>query len=337
MAEQIPSRLDVLNAGLPTLQMNQISVSPFSPTNDALAGTQDNGTIAYSGSRIWYLPLTGDGGDNGIDAVDPNIHFHMYTGGQIDMNFHGNDPTSWHWVGDAMGIFNTESFRFYAPTIADPVVTKTIFIGGQHVWRTTDLGGNRTFLEQHCNTARACSARAISSSPATAATGRSAARRYGDDSAARGPAVRRRRSPWQGPRIRLGLTAGRVFVSQNADNAEPGRGLHPDRHRRAADARAERDLGRPDQPEPRDHRVSGYNAYARRRHPRAHLRRGLQPAHGTATWTNTRTTSATSRSSTSSSTRPTGDVYVSTDFTCAEAWRAVTTTWVPAAVGRCRR
>ena len=80
--------------------MNQISVSPFSPTDDALAGTQDNGTIAYSGSRIWYLPLTGDGGDNGFDAVDPNIHFHMYTGGQIDINYHGNDPTSWLWVGD---------------------------------------------------------------------------------------------------------------------------------------------------------------------------------------------------------------------------------------------
>ena len=133
--------------------MNQISVSPSRPTDDALAGTQDNGTIAFSGSRIWYLPLTGDGGDNGFDAVDPNIHFHMYTGGQIDINYHGNDPTSWLWVGDATGIFNTESFRFYAPAIADPVVTKTIFIGGQHVWRTTDLGGDRTFLEQHCNTA----------------------------------------------------------------------------------------------------------------------------------------------------------------------------------------
>ena len=56
-------------------------------------------------------------GDNGFDAVDPHIHFHVYTGGQIDINYHGNDPTSWLWVGDATGIFNTESFRFYAPAI----------------------------------------------------------------------------------------------------------------------------------------------------------------------------------------------------------------------------
>jgi len=68
--KQIPTKLDVLNAGLPTLQMGSISVNPDSPTNDALTGTQDNGTLAYSGSRTWYLPLTGDGGDSGFDAVD---------------------------------------------------------------------------------------------------------------------------------------------------------------------------------------------------------------------------------------------------------------------------
>src|SRR6185295_13945346 len=101
--KQIPTKLDVLNAGLPTLQMGSISVNPDSPTNDALTGTQDNGTLAYSGSRTWYLPLTGDGGDSGFDAVDRNIHFHMYTGGQIDINYHGNDPATWLWVGDATG------------------------------------------------------------------------------------------------------------------------------------------------------------------------------------------------------------------------------------------
>ena len=53
MAEADPVELDVLNAGLPTLQMNQISVSPFSPTDDALAGTQDNGTIALQ--RLAHL------------------------------------------------------------------------------------------------------------------------------------------------------------------------------------------------------------------------------------------------------------------------------------------
>jgi hypothetical protein len=150
---RIPTELKVLNAGLPTLQMNAISISPFNAVSDALAGTQDNGTLAYSGSRTWYLPLTGDGGDSGFDAVDPNIHFHTYTGGQMDVNYHGNDPATWLWIGDKFIVNFNESSRFYSPVIADPVVTKTIFFGATHVWRTTDLGGDRTYLEQHCNTA----------------------------------------------------------------------------------------------------------------------------------------------------------------------------------------
>jgi len=150
---KIPTQLNVLNAGLGTLQMNSISVSPFNPSSDALAGTQDNGTLAFSGSRTWMLPVTGDGGDSGFDAVDPNIHFHTYTGGQLDINYHGNDPATWLWIGDKLSAPAPESFRFYAPIIADPQVTKTLFAGGTHVWRTTNLGGDRTFLEQHCNTA----------------------------------------------------------------------------------------------------------------------------------------------------------------------------------------
>ena len=37
--------------------------------------------------------------------------------------------------------------------ISDPVVSKTIFVGAQRVWRTQDAGGDRAFLEAHCNTA----------------------------------------------------------------------------------------------------------------------------------------------------------------------------------------
>jgi hypothetical protein len=151
--KQIPTELRVINAGLATLQMTAIAVSPFTPDNEALAGTQDNGTLAYSGKPTWILPLTGDGGDPGYDAVDPNLHFHTYTGGQMDVNYNGNDPTSWLWVGDRFIVNFPESIRFYAPAIPDPNVTKTIFVGAQRIWRTQDAGGDRAFLEAHCNTA----------------------------------------------------------------------------------------------------------------------------------------------------------------------------------------
>jgi hypothetical protein len=151
--KQIPTELRVLNAGLGTLQMTAIAVSPFTPDSEALAGTQDNGTLAYSGKPTWILPLTGDGGDPGYDAVDPNLHFHTYTGGQMDVNYNGNDPTSWLWVGDRFIVNFPESIRFYAPAIPDPNITKTIFVGAQRIWRTQDAGGDRAFLEAHCNTA----------------------------------------------------------------------------------------------------------------------------------------------------------------------------------------
>ena len=70
------------------------------------------------------------------------------------MNYHGNDPTTWLWIGDATCIVNHRvvpaSTLRRSPTRSS---TKTIFVGGQHVWRTTNLGGDRAFLEAHCNTA----------------------------------------------------------------------------------------------------------------------------------------------------------------------------------------
>ena len=151
---QIPTELQVMNAGLATLQMNSIAVNPDSPETTALTGTQDNGTLLFSGSPSWYLPLTGDGGDAGYDAVDPNLWFHTYFVGQMDVNYNRADPTSWLWVGDwFINQDFPDAIRFYTPTISDPFAAKTIFVGAQHVWRTSTAGGDRAFLEAHCNTA----------------------------------------------------------------------------------------------------------------------------------------------------------------------------------------
>jgi hypothetical protein len=150
---RIPEKLEVMNAGLATLQMYSISVSPYSPDDTAMTGTQDNGTLSFTGSQRWFLPLTGDGCDSGFDATDPHLRFHTYTNGIIDVNYHDADPTTWLWIGDLWYLNPPEFTRFCAPVLADTVQTKTIFIGAQSVWRTTNAGGDRSFLEQHCNTA----------------------------------------------------------------------------------------------------------------------------------------------------------------------------------------
>ena len=147
---KIPSELQVVNAGLGTIQMYSISVSPFKD-NEAMAGLQDNGTIMFTGSKTWELPLTGDGCDSGFDASDPHFRFHTYTNGQMDINYDDFNQNTWLWIGDRFIVNFPESDRFCSPTVSDPVRTKTIFVGAQSVWRTSDGGGDRAFLEQHCN------------------------------------------------------------------------------------------------------------------------------------------------------------------------------------------
>jgi hypothetical protein len=148
---RIPTKLMTMNEGLNTLQFQSLSVDPHKPTKVALGGTQDNGTLAYSGSDEWFLGITGDGGDSGIDAVNGSIRFHSYTNTFTDTNFHGVNPTTWVWTGDTM-LFSGEASAFYAPMLQDPVTGGQIFAGMEHVWRTQDSGGSQAFLEAHCNT-----------------------------------------------------------------------------------------------------------------------------------------------------------------------------------------
>ena len=251
----------MVNAGLGTLQMTAISVSPFTPDNEALAGTQDNGTLAYSGKPTWILPLTGDGGDPGYDAVDPNLHFHTYTGGQMDVNYNGNDPTSWLWIGDRFIVNFPESIRFYAPAIPDPNVTKTIFVGAQRVWRTQDAGGDRAFLEAHCNTAvgefpsdllytGACGS-PDDWSPLGASTLTGAA--FGATKSGNNLSALSRE---QGRRHDVGRHRRRTrphLAERQRSRRE--RHVHPDRRRDPAEPRGLVDLRRPDEREPRDRHV----------------------------------------------------------------------------------
>ena len=68
----IPQRLLTLNDGLWTLQFQDLTPNPNNPLGDVIGGTQDNGTLAYSGSRTWLNFVSGDGGQAGIDAGHGN-------------------------------------------------------------------------------------------------------------------------------------------------------------------------------------------------------------------------------------------------------------------------
>jgi len=152
MLSRIPSKLQSLNMGLPTLQFVSLSVSPHD-VNELQGGTQDNGTWdSYTNPKKWLNTMIGDGGQSGFDVAIPEFRFHNFTGASPDVNFNNGNIDDWIWIGAPLGDAGSE---FYTPMISDPVVSKTLFSGtGLTVYRTKTAGlGARTVAEANavCN------------------------------------------------------------------------------------------------------------------------------------------------------------------------------------------
>jgi hypothetical protein len=145
----IPQQIDSLNDGLRTLQFQSLTPNPQNSGGDVIGGTQDNGTWAFTGSPEWFEAIGGDGGQSAIDAVNPDLRAHTYYDADIDVNHNGNDVNTWDFVSlplDGSG----EQASFYIPLIGDPKTGGTMFAGLQHVWRTTDWGGDAATLDAKC-------------------------------------------------------------------------------------------------------------------------------------------------------------------------------------------
>jgi hypothetical protein len=326
---RIPSKLTPINGGLSTLQLYSMSLNPQRPYDDGLAGTQDNGSISFSGSPTWRLGLTGDGGDSGFDAVEPAIRFHTYYFGYMDVNFQGDTPENWLWVADPF-VYTSESIEFDPPTIADPVRGGTIFVGAEHVWRTQDSGGDREFLEQHCNTTgqfgtsdQLFSGNCGDFEPVgPSLTDAGLGSRDGGDIIALG------RGTDTGT-LWAATIAGRIFVSRNAQ-AAPGAVAFT----RIDDATApERDPNSisvdPSNPL---HAIVTYNGYGVNTPstPGHVFDVVFNPGTGTATWKDISYDLGDQPVADSVYDVATGDVYVSTDF---GVWRLASgsSSWTPAA------
>jgi hypothetical protein len=151
LLSRVPAELQGMNRGLPTLQFQSLSVSPFN-ANLLQGGTQDNGTWQSTGNPVkWINTMIGDGGQSGFDAANPRFRFHTFFDASPDVNFSSGDMADWNWIGDP--IYGTGA-AFYPPIISDPVVSKTMFAGAANVWRTKTWGMGTMTLEEfrgHCN------------------------------------------------------------------------------------------------------------------------------------------------------------------------------------------
>ena len=154
-----PSNIVSLNAGLQTLQFQSVSsYVDGGGVRHYLGGTQDNGTWAFGGSTTGFETVGGDGGQSATDSGNSNVHFHTYYDWFADVNAApataqyaaGLDPNHWDYITqpqDGSG----ELTSFYAPFVTDPSTPGTVYEGLQHVWRTTDDGGDYAWLDSHCS------------------------------------------------------------------------------------------------------------------------------------------------------------------------------------------
>ncbi len=229
LLSRVPSKLEGMNRGLSTFQFQSISVSPFN-VNVLQGGTQDNGTWQTPGNPTkWENTMIGDGGQSGFDIGLSAFRFHTFFAATPDVNFSDGDIADWNWIGDP--IYATEPQSFYVPIISDPAVSKSMYVGTGHVWRTKTWGmGTMSLAEfrQHCN-------EWFGDFPATVTcgdwvalgvpgpTGRLGGTAYGADRTG-GFVTAVERAPQDGSTLWASTQTGRVFISKNV-NAEPATGV----------------------------------------------------------------------------------------------------------------
>ena len=127
-----------------TLQFIGIAINP-SEACGVTGGTQDNGTwsnLDGCDNNTWSQIIYGDGGNAGYDMANPTWRFNEFTSGFSDSNFENGDPERWV-ITSAPIVASGEAVAFYWPQISDPNPvpgTHPIYSGAQHVWRTWAFG-----------------------------------------------------------------------------------------------------------------------------------------------------------------------------------------------------
>jgi hypothetical protein len=234
----VPRQLYFLNKGLQTMQFYNVAVDPRDPLRRLIGGLQDNSTIWLDGTgtgRVWKTLFPyGDGTSaSGFHPSRPEVLFASYQSNRFFTNFRSGDLSWWVRTDDPIrssGERNTITQSTGRQFITfDPVNTDTQFTGFQHVWRTQNNGGDRTFLEANCRFPGGTSSLvcgdwvplgAAASSPSTPVSGDLTSAFYGADRNG-GLIVAAERTPADGGTLWAATNFGRLFVSTNADR--PGR------------------------------------------------------------------------------------------------------------------
>jgi hypothetical protein len=167
LLSRVPTLVEHIKSKLgSTLQFINVAINP-SNSCELMGGTQDNGTwsnLNNCDNDTWTQVIYGDGGNAGYDATNAEWRFNEFTSGFSDSNFRNGDPEKWV-ITSAPVVNSGEGPAFYWPQIGDPnpaAGTHPIYSGAKHVWRTWAFGGGHpgavpqdttpdtAFYEEHC-------------------------------------------------------------------------------------------------------------------------------------------------------------------------------------------
>ena len=146
---RIPVRLDHIDKKLSSsLQFINVAINPGNSC-EVMGGTQDNGTwsnVDNCDRNTFSQVIYGDGGNAVYDGQNPTWRANEFTSCFGDSNFENGDPERWVIATGPIAA-SGEACAFYWPQIGDPNpvtyngdVTHPIYNGAQHVWRSWAFG-----------------------------------------------------------------------------------------------------------------------------------------------------------------------------------------------------
>jgi hypothetical protein len=245
MLSRVPTTITHINRNYNTLQFIGVAINPGNPS-EVQGGTQDNGTWSNNNPQnsrnTWPQNIYGDGGNSGYDGANPTWRFNEFTSAFTDANFQNGDPTKWVIISAPL-VNSGEAVGFYWPEVADPnppTGAHPIFSGLQHVWRSWAFGAgdpshinpqdttpNISFYENNCQEFTVfggqpgCGDFAPLGGPqGSNNAGDLTGSVYGSDRAAGAVSWIARNKADHGT-LWATTSAGRVFVTHNADATDP--------------------------------------------------------------------------------------------------------------------
>jgi hypothetical protein len=127
-----------LNRGLGITEVEYLA-QRYGTKSWLIAGTQDNGSMRFTGSGVWDHVADGDGGDCGVNRADPTRVYHSYYGMGMERSTSNGDWGSFSWIGP--NVPNTYNALFYPPL---EVNGSTVAQAGQSVYVSRNEGGSFT-------------------------------------------------------------------------------------------------------------------------------------------------------------------------------------------------